>query len=194
MRAVLCLPLGGSSRDHPYIYAIPHCPLDLLVYLSSIVRCIESSIIIKRSSIITGPGIHPILGPQELLQALVTGLTTPEEVKQDAKKEVKNEAGGEVKKEGEVKKKGEVSYSNSKSCVYMWPSYVELTSVLRTESRRRSSPRPGGAEAPPSQAAPEKGEPIPETETLATAHRVRPPTSLHCIQFDRAEQILPVDP
>ena len=55
-------------------------------------------------------------------------------------------------------------------------------------------PETGGVEAPPSQAAPEKGEPIPETETLATAHRVRPPTSLHCIQFDRAEQILPVDP
>ena len=33
LRAVLCLPLGGSSREHPYIYAIPHCPLDLLVYL-----------------------------------------------------------------------------------------------------------------------------------------------------------------
>ena len=34
LRAVLCLPLGGSSREHPYIYAIPHCPLDL--YLSSL--------------------------------------------------------------------------------------------------------------------------------------------------------------
>ena len=26
LRAVLCLPLGGSSRDHPYIYAIPLWP------------------------------------------------------------------------------------------------------------------------------------------------------------------------
>jgi hypothetical protein len=50
LRAVLRLPLGGSSREHPYIYAIPHCPLDLYLSSRSIVRCkyIESSNKIKR--------------------------------------------------------------------------------------------------------------------------------------------------